>query len=590
MKKSLVFFVILLVSFFFPTLSYARTPVEIPPTAQYDDDVVSFGSDLTLNQDTTLRIVETIAYLTTQTKHGIYRYIPYRYEINGRNITTKISNISITDEDKASVPFTQSYEGNFVFLKIGDKDVTFTGGKTYQIAYTVKNSLLYTETTPHLTWDIVGESWTIPVHTTTATFHSPYAAIDSLGCASGSFGSNDGLCHIQKIDDHTVNLTYDKEIDTGDNVTIQTTLSPQNSLQVPTAQDRQIQMIKDNLWILLFILPPIGCLYLWNRFGRDFEFVRYNIFDDSDRETQKTPLIPRDAIPLVYEPLKISPGLSGAMLDESYDGADLTADIIDLARQKYMTIKQTQEKSWIKNANYEFTSLHKESSSLPPHQQLILLKIFETGDTVSLSDLKKSFPATFIEAQNMVFNYLTTQKYFTHNPNSSRFAGTVGMVLTTGILYFLFHIADSLPILGDSSTFFIFPLGFVVLVVCVLCIKNMTQKSAKGRNAMLQAKGLKDTLKRGAWREKIMESHLFFEEMLPFAISFGVVDQLAKAMKDLHISPPKYLGAVNAQSLYTAGFYNGLTSDIGSSLSPHSSSGGGGMSGGGGGGGGGGSW
>lgn len=558
----------------------------------YTDDVVSFSSDLTLNQDSSLSIHETIAYETTLTKHGIYRYIPYRYEINGKNITTKITNVTITDQNNRTIPFSSSYQSNSLMLKIGDKDVTFSGAKTYQLSYIVHNSLLLDQPNPRLVWDIVGEGWQIPVHTTHAVFHSPFASVTAADCKSGVFGSDDGKCSVVQGDEHTVSLDYNQLVSQGDNVTMEMTLSPQNTLVLPSATQQQLTLIADNLWILLFILPPIVCLYLWNRFGRDYEYIRYNLFDDSDRPFHKKGLFTRDAIPMVYEPLKISPGMAGAMLDESYDGVDLTADIIDLARQKYLTITQTQEKTWLKSADYEFRRLDKPTDTLAAHQSVLLTELFATGDIVKLSSLKTKFSKSFEKVKTSVFDTLTTEKYFTHNPNTVRAYTGGGATVLFIAVYLLLKIGDRLPIIADSSLLVIIPLTVVSGGICLFCIKNMTQKSAKGRNAQLQAVGLKETIKRGAWREKIMEKHLFFEDMLPFAIALGVVDQLAKSMQGLDVKPPSYMNGVNNQVLYTGGFYNGFATDVTSSMtvSPHSSSGGGGFSGGGGGGGGGGSW
>src|SRR5690606_29155757 len=128
----------------------------------------------------------------------------------------------------------------------------------------------------------------------------------------------------------------------------------------------------------------------------------------------------------------------------------------------------------------------------------------------------------------------------------------------------------------------------------------MPRKSARGVNIMLQARGLKATIQRGAWREKIKEKHLFIEEVFPFAVAFGVVDQLSEHMKQLGEEPPNYMGnaALNAASFQS--FAQDFSSQVSSNLtynpsSSHSSGGsgfssGGGFSGGGGGGGGGGSW
>lgn len=116
--------------------------------------------------------------------------------------------------------------------------------------------------------------------------------------------------------------------------------------------------------------------------------------------------------------------------------------------------------------------------------------------------------------------------------------------------------------------------------------------------AHLYAKGFYQNLKRGAWRDKIKEKHLFIEEVIPYAVAFGTIKQLAKDMKDLNLQPPEYLDTFTAASLSSFtqdlnNFAQATASNI--AYNPNSGSSGssgfsGGFSGGGGGGGGGGSW
>lgn len=124
----------------------------------------------------------------------------------------------------------------------------------------------------------------------------------------------------------------------------------------------------------------------------------------------------------------------------------------------------------------------------------------------------------------------------------------------------------------------------------------MPRKTAKGYSLHRQARGLSFYLGKGKWRQEINEKNLFFEEMLPLAISLGVVKKLAKDMEGLGVRPPSYFEGANG-----AYFYSGLgrfDSSLGTALasSPKSSSYGGGSGfsggsvGGGFGGGGGGSW
>ena len=93
-----------------------------------------------------------------------------------------------------------------------------------------------------------------------------------------------------------------------------------------------------------------------------------------------------------------------------------------------------------------------------------------------------------------------------------------------------------------------------------------------------------------------MEKNLFLEEMLPLAISLGVVNKLSKDMKDLGVEPPKYFEGVviNNFSHDLNSFSSSMAANLSATPSGNSSwSGGSGFSGGGGGGfggGGGGSW
>jgi len=117
----------------------------------------------------------------------------------------------------------------------------------------------------------------------------------------------------------------------------------------------------------------------------------------------------------------------------------------------------------------------------------------------------------------------------------------------------------------------------------------MPRRTAWGHSLYRQITGLKFYLNAGKWREEIAEKNLFFEEILPLAISLGVVHKLASDMEALGIEPPEYLNGFTAAYLVSDldHFSSSAATNIASSLSGRSSwSGGSGFSGGGGGGGG----
>lgn len=78
------------------------------------------------------------------------------------------------------------------------------------------------------------------------------------------------------------------------------------------------------------------------------------------------------------------------------------------------------------------------------------------------------------------------------------------------------------------------------MILSAFFAAKMPRRTAWGYSLYRQVIGLKYYVSKGKWREEIMEKNLFLEEMLPLAISLGVVNKLANDMKDLGMEPPKY--------------------------------------------------
>ncbi len=561
------------------------------------EQISEFKSEITIERDTSLTIKEKLQYETDLDKHGIYRYIPYRYSRNGLNYTARVTIKSVTDDNGHPTPFVTSYEDGNVILKIGDPDKTFTGIQPYVITYQVKNALQEYETHDELYWDITGEGWQFEIDKTIATINSPFAKIQETQCFSGVFGGNDRLCQVGPITGQTVQVRYDEPVTYGDNVTVAVKLDPVNQLRFPTPTEKFIQRLKDNATLLPLLLPPLILGWLWWKRGRDRLFVSPNVFAHDEAQPQRmSPLFWHRSAPFVYEPIKeLTPGEAGALADEKVDNQDVVAEIIDLARKKYLKIERTEKKKFLgSETDYVFTRLKEADDHLPEHQAYLLEKLFAVSKTVKLSELKGTFYTTIDKVKDLIFRSLTTKGLFASHPGQTR---GWAMGLTIALLIFAFIWLFNLLDRGQS-------LGIVLMVISVplslIFAHSMPAKTAKGSNLALQARGLKETIGHGKWREKIKEKHLFIEEVLPFAIALGVVDRLARDMEELNLKPPQYF-AGSGTSMRGWAFHslvNDFSHQAASNLTynPNSSStsGGsgfsGGSSGGGGGGGGGGSW
>jgi uncharacterized membrane protein len=568
--------------------------------AQTTNDFIKlFDSQITINKDTSISIVETIDYETTISKHGIYRYIPIRYNRDNVSYTAKVKNIKIQDEKGRAISYSKITSGGNVELKIGDADITFVGKKTYVISYDVENALQEFEDHDELYWDITGEGWQIPIYQSQATIKSNVAEIVDVVCYSGPFGDNDGLC-TSEFSDTQANFIYDKQINYGDNMTVAIAFNSDNLIAFPTETEKMIKKFLDNMLLLIPLLPFVGMFLLWFYKGRDWMFISKNVFlTDENQPKKRRPIFFQHRTPFVYEPLKnLTPGEAGLVIDEKVDNQDVVAEIIDLARKKYLKIEQTEKKKLFgKKTGYMFKKLKEAGSSLPAHQKYLHENIFKTGDEIEMSDLSGTFYTHMEKAKNMIRQSLVSKKVFIANPADRR-AGYI--VLAVFLIMLMMGLNGVISVILLTPVAYLSTLTFLPMLILAW---HMPQKSAVGTNYMLQASGLKQSIARGKWREEVKEKHLFIEEVLPFAIAFGVIKKLAKDMEKLNIEPPKYLDSNTIRNVGMYSFINSFNSQAASSLSYNPSrhsgssswSGGGGFSsggssGGGGGGGGGGSW
>lgn len=570
------------------------TFLTLPKSILAVEYIEAFDSTITVNQDTSLSIQESIVYFTDQVKHGIFRYIPYLLRSGADVKITRISDISIVDEFDNPIQFVQNTQNEFVAFKIGDPHSTFQGKKTYVIRYRVSQALERFTTHDELYWDITGEGWEFPIRSSRASIISAFAPISKIDCFSGLVGNDNGQCVSTLSASDSATFTYGETLGFGENVTIAVAFDRPNQLIYPS-----IRSAVEKKWIkrasyIVAMLPFMLLLLIWSRYGRDYVFISPNVFEQGDNHPKrKKRLFETFRVPFVYEPLSISPGEAGVMLDEKADANDVIAEILELARKKYLSIKFVEKEGLFGKTDYELLKLKKDDSKLNNAQRYLFNHLFSSQDKVMLSTLKGSFYLHFEQTKRLLEESVKSHHYFTRPISTSRGVGVAAALVVNcavGVLLFLLCF-----LVQSFDSFLLFGLG---LPISMLLGWNLVQKTALGTNAMLQAKGLKETLRLAKWRDEIKEKHLFIEAIIPYSIALGVIDKLSKDMDDLGIKPPEYINHGFTRGLTLNAFSHDFSSSATSSLSynPASSSSSsgsgfsGGSSGGGGGGGGGGSW
>jgi uncharacterized membrane protein YgcG len=166
--------------------------------------VTSISVNVTVNADTSMRIVETIVYdFGLEERHGIYRdLVAYDELASGDRRSYDVSVASVT-MDGQPAQWEPLSEGRYLRVKIGDPGRTIQGQHTYVIDYTVSNGLRVITAEDaagadmpadvaagdvELYWDLIGTAWEVPIGRASGVVVGPATPL-AANCFWGTEGS-----------------------------------------------------------------------------------------------------------------------------------------------------------------------------------------------------------------------------------------------------------------------------------------------------------------------------------------------------------------------------------------------------------------
>ncbi|MBP6881001.1 MAG: DUF2207 domain-containing protein [Candidatus Pacebacteria bacterium] len=539
----------------------------------------SFDSDILVHEDSSFTVTETIVYdFEQELRHGIFRNIKDKHPQEAsawyktRYIDLEL--ISVT-RDGQSEPYTlEPYDG--LSVKIGDPYSTIIGQHVYQIKYLVRGGLAEYPEGVELYWNATGDEWPVTIESAIALVRVSYGVemLSDRDCYVGLHGSAE---RCDSIETQTDGIVFNEQrIFPGQGFTIA------QSLDLPVSPQILERTDMTWLWVVLFAVWFSGLgvwIYRWRTAHRPSQTI-----------------IPQ------YEPLpEFKPMFTGILFDNRLDTRDITACIVYLAQQGFISIKQTTDKvAWLFDAtDYEVTLLRPSEEVETEFQRQVLTLIFGpftgVGVTKKLSDIKsdeaqrRKNSATIQVLRKTVIMELVKQGLL--EQTISRTARiSIGVALVFVGQYFL----PMVMLFGPFTIAFIFG---TVLTILILLIAGFERRTRKGYEALNYLKGFKDFLsvtekERYKFHNAPALSPQQFMEYLPYAIAFGVEEEWAEVFKDIQIGQPDWYSSTSGSTFNAVAFTGsiGAFSTAFASSSGSSGSRGGGHSGGGGGGGGGGSW
>ncbi len=621
------------------------------PSYAQTERILDFHSDITLQDDSSLQVTETITVVAAGglIRHGIFREFPTHYSdpFNNRYVVG-FQMLSATRDSRDETFRVENYS-NGVRIFLGDPNVMVSPGRhVYRLTYTTNRQLGFFSDHDELYWNATGLGWDFPIAHASATVHL-LSAIPADQVTLTGFTGPQGSRESE--------LTSSREADAFQFATTRP-LGPRQGLSVllswpkgyvtpPTFSQKAEYFFRDNRDALLLatglLVLLLYYLIAWAEVGRD----------------------PRPGVimPLYEPPSTLSPAGMRYLVRMGFDDKTFAAAILDMAARGYLKIREEA-------GSYLLSLTDKDERVLTPDEKQIASVLFQGRKEIWLRQenhqviqaAKLAVQKWLKNAENKVY-FVTNSRYLLPplllslaivvvyllaQGGPQRFIGGFLCFWLTfwsiGVAALLRSVVRSWRAVyagGQNSTgkagsaifltLFSIPFVFAELVVLgilmrttamslvlfviasgllhILFLYLMKAPTIAGRRLLDQVEGFKmflgevdsDRLNRAPPPQQTPE---VFEKLLPYALALDVEQDWANKFSGVLFaagSAPSESSTVYAKSFYfgassaglaganfASAFSSALTSAISSSSSAPGSGGGGGSGGSGGGGGGGG--
>lgn len=165
---------------------------------ELDERIHDFQSEITLSQDGSMTVQETIVYdFGAAQKHGIFRFIPDTIQPKGY----KPANLGIQSSGEVlrngqPEPSAYTLSSNLHEWKIGSPTAFVSDIQIYAIPYTVNRIIVNEADRQRFSWNVTGNDWRIPIQSPVAFIDAPRPPIETR-CYVGVRNSEEESCTIR---------------------------------------------------------------------------------------------------------------------------------------------------------------------------------------------------------------------------------------------------------------------------------------------------------------------------------------------------------------------------------------------------------
>ena len=382
-------------------------------TAQAEEIIRSFKSDIQINADASLTVTETITVQAEgqQIKRGIYRDFPTRYkDPYGNNYVVEFHVLDVLRDGKPEDWHSKNIS-NGVRVYMGNKNRLLAPGEyTYTLSYYTTRQLGFFKQYDELYWNVTGNGWAFPIEYASADVQLPpgvnieQTQSDAYTGISGARGKD---FEVSTVNNNRLLFESTGTLSPGEGLTIVVDW-PKGFVTEPTANQKRQWFIQDNKNLLVG-LGGLSLLWLyfflvWNKVGRD---------------PQKGVIYPR------YQPPKgHSPASIRFVSNMGYDNKTFATALVSMAVKGFIKIEDAKNKEFIIHKTEQSVQADIDAQStnqpdtlnrLSSGEAVINRDIFAEGNSITLKQSNHKLIGKAKDSHKKVLKQDYEKKYFKTN-------------------------------------------------------------------------------------------------------------------------------------------------------------------------------
>jgi uncharacterized membrane protein len=558
-------------------------------TAKADYRITNFNMQINVNKDGSADVDQSVTYDFDDDYHGVF----LTQDLKGtRGAQLKQITLSNNGSRPVQVPVQNTglnwsakltQTANLMKLKVFNR--VEDGDRTkinYQ--YRINGVVTNYQDTAEINWKVIGQGWDVPLENVHIKLQLPGTNVKKL--QAWSHGEADGYTTVSRkagsvvmdVEENPANSFVETHM------VFPTTLTPDNSKvvkhnQLAAIRKQENRLVQEeNNAQQRFSLARIGAgvisliVVLWMMVG---SFKKRH-----HRHLKPTPIDHSFEVP------QVSPAVAQRLLTGKLpDSKAVAAELMKLSAEGQLKLKMVQFGAKAKNETVEITAEKPTGMSFIDR----CIKVVGNGTTVTIKEISNY---DHHDRDNRVAKWFdqwrrSTNQEFKHYQDTNN-VGFRRALERTGIVVLILMVV--MMVFGGWSPtnppviLLAFLIGLVLEIIIVVAILRTTSYNQAGLEQRNQIRGFKRMLKDIAhFNTAEIGDLILWEQILPYAVAFGLADQVAKKLKadfGEQLNPsvgfyPYYYGANLNYSLT-----HSISTTINHSVSASSSGSSGGFSGG----------